>query len=80
MDVKAWGGIATLLEKASPEEQFRAALKEEGNELIRMGKTSRMRHSEVTQIQLQFHEHVGYLFHRMFALIRLCLRATRRTV
>jgi hypothetical protein len=63
-----------LLRDASREENFRNALDTEAHELTRIGNTFRIRHSETSQISIAESEHLDYLFHRMFALIRLVLR------
>jgi hypothetical protein len=70
--------VNNLLNRAATEPTFRATLETEAQELTRIGNTFRIRHSETSQIHLQLSEHVDYLFHRMFALIRLLLRTTGR--
>jgi hypothetical protein len=42
------------------------------------GNKLQIRHSKVTRVPLRVNEHVVYMFHRMFALIRLLLRMTSR--
>ena len=66
--------VAQLLAAASPEEHFRERLDREARELTDIGNTFKIRHSETTQIPLGQDEHVDYLFHRLFAIITLCLR------
>lgn len=66
--------IAALLQDASREETFRDALDTEARELTRIGNTFRIRHSETSQINLENSGAVDYLFHRLFALLRLLLR------
>lgn len=70
--------ISILLERVSTEPRFREALNSESRELTDIGNQFRIRHSETSQIPLDSPEHVDYLFQRMFALIRLCLRMTAR--
>lgn len=67
-----------ILDKAAPEPNFRQVIEQEAVELTRVGNVFRIRHSEVTKIPLETSEHVDYLFHRLFALIRLLLRTTGR--
>jgi len=62
-----------LLREAAEEENFRGALEIEARELTRIGNTFRIRHSEKSQISLAESEHVDYLFHRLYSLIRLVL-------
>jgi hypothetical protein len=40
-----------------------------------IGNGFQIRHSETSQVPLQRNNHVDYLFHRLFALIWLVLRA-----
>jgi hypothetical protein len=37
-----------------------------------------IRHTEVNKVAVEDSEHVDYLFHRLFALIRLILRKSGR--
>ena len=57
---------------------FRQKLEEEATALTSIGNSLQIRHSETSQEPLQTSEHVDYLFHRLFSLIRLVLRATAR--
>jgi hypothetical protein len=66
--------VTALLETASSERNFREALDLEARELTRVGNSFRIRHSETTQVKIENSAHVDYLFHRLFALIRLLLR------
>jgi hypothetical protein len=66
--------IQLMLDRASPEPNFRAALDQEARELTRIGNSFQIRHTETTQTPLALNEHVDYLFHRLFALIRLFLQ------
>ena len=70
--------ITALLNRAAAEPNFRALLEKEAHELTGIGNTFRIRHSETTQVALQMNEHVDYLFHSLFALIRLLLKTTGR--
>ena len=67
-----------LLDKAATEPTFRKRLEDEANELTAIGNKFRIRHSETDKVSLELSEHVDYLFHRLFALIRLLLRTTGR--
>ena len=58
--------------------QFRQMLDTEAKELTRIGNMFQIRHTETTQEPLTNSDHVDYLFHRLFALIRLILHATDR--
>lgn len=70
--------IEAMLVKVAPEPNFRARLDQEARELTSIGNNFRIRHSETSQTPLQIDEHVDYLFHRMFSLIRLMLKSTHR--
>lgn len=70
--------VEALLNKAAAEPNFRERLKKEALELTEIGNKFRIRHSETNQVPLELSEHVDYLFHRLFALIRLLLRTTGR--
>ena len=67
-----------LLDKAGSEVAFRQVLEREANELTGIGNTFRIRHSETNKVPVKVSEHIDYLFHRTFSLIRLLLRATGR--
>jgi hypothetical protein len=67
--------VQALLEKASNEHTLRQLLRDECKSLTKAGNTFHIRHSETTQIELETEDHVDYLFHRLFALIWLLLRA-----
>jgi hypothetical protein len=70
--------IAALLEKAVPEQNLRARLDAELQELTSIGNKFMIRHTEVDKIPISDPKHVDYLFHRLFAAIQLLLRATGR--
>jgi len=70
--------IEAMLIRVAPEPDFREKLDEEARDLTSIGNNFRIRHSETRQTPLQLDEHVDYLFHRMFSLIRLILKVTRR--
>jgi len=76
-DMKA-SSITALLKKAATEPNFYKTLDTEARELTRIGNDFTIRHSETHKVPLELSEHVDYLFHRLFALIRLLLRTTGR--
>lgn len=67
--------IKALLDKAAPEPDFRSLLESEARSLTDVGNKFHIRHSETGQIEIQTEDQVDYLFHRLFALIWLVLRA-----
>lgn len=67
--------VKTLLDKAADEPTFREVLEQEARAVTDVGNRFQIRHSETTQVPLQRNDHVDYLFHRLFALIWLVLRA-----
>jgi hypothetical protein len=68
-----------LIARVSPEPQVRAMLRTEMRvELNDFGNGFFIRHADVDQVLLQTTEEIDYLFHRLFALIRLLLRRTGR--
>lgn len=67
-----------LLDQAATEPKFRKLLEDEAMELTDIGNTFQIRHSETSQVSLSDSAHVDYLFHRLFAIIWLLLRKSRR--
>lgn len=67
--------VSTLLDKASDEKNFRALLDEEARKLTEIGNTFHIRHSEQNQTKLLISDHIDYLFHRLFSIIQLLLKA-----
>ncbi|WP_454734296.1 AbiJ-NTD4 domain-containing protein [Cupriavidus pauculus] len=67
-----------LLGKASSEPTFRERLEQEAVQLTEIGNRFMIRHSETDKVPVIESVHVDYLFHRMFSLIRLLLKATGR--
>jgi hypothetical protein len=65
--------IGLLLDRASAEPMFRAALDSEARELTRIGNEFRIRHAELKTIPIEDSSHIDYLFHRLFALVHLLL-------
>lgn len=73
-------GIAELLDQtvSAQRPEFRAVLETEAKALTVIGNMFQIRHSETTQERLINVDHVDYLFHRLFSLIYLILRASSR--
>jgi hypothetical protein len=67
-----------LLDKATTEPNLRARLEKEAMELTEIGNNFMIRHTETTKTPITESTHVDYLFHRMFAIIRLLLRSSGR--
>ncbi|MGF6666309.1 hypothetical protein QF000_008042 [Paraburkholderia atlantica] len=67
-----------LLDKATSEENFRARLEKEASELTEIGNKFMIRHTETDKVPIGNTAQVDYLFHRMFALIRLLLKQSGR--
>jgi hypothetical protein len=67
-----------ILNKASDEPSFRERLAAEARELTNIGNNFMIRHAEVDKVPIIDEEHVDYLFHRTFAMIRLLLRKSNR--
>lgn len=70
--------VKALLDKAARDSAFRKVLEEESGALTAIGNNFMIRHTETTKTPISESEHVDYLFHRMFSLIRLLLKATKR--
>lgn len=70
--------ISLLLDKSASEPTFRSLLEKEARDLTDTGNTFRIRHSETSKVPIDTTEQVDYLFHRMFAMIRLLLKKTGR--
>lgn len=64
-----------LLDGAAGEPEFRSLLESEARSLTDIGNKFHIRHSETGQVEIQSEDQVDYLFHRLFALIWLVLRA-----
>lgn len=69
---------ARLLDMASGEPRFRELLETEARLLTDIRNNFMIRHTEVSKIPIADEEHVDFLFHRLFAVIRLLLRKTNR--
>lgn len=67
-----------LLDKATDEPKLRQRLDDEAKALTEIGNTFMIRHTETDKTPINAASHVDYLFHRMFALIRLLLKASNR--
>ena len=70
---------ATLIARVSQEAAVQVMLDEEmRRDLNNFGNGFFIRHANAEQVRLQTSEEIDYLFHRLFALIRLLLRSTGR--
>jgi hypothetical protein len=70
--------IAALLDKATREVNYRALLETEAMALTKIGNDFMIRHTETNKIEVKGSARVDYLFHRMFAMIRLLLKSSDR--
>src|ERR1700722_7575612 len=70
--------VAILLAKAIREPEMRNRIERELVELTEIGNSFMIRHTELGKTPVARSEHVDYLFHRMFAIIQLLLKATKR--
>jgi hypothetical protein len=70
--------VNKLLRDAIQQEEFRSLAADEAQALTNIGNKFMIRHSEAGKIPVSDSKHVDYLFHRMFALIRLLLLSTGR--
>jgi len=70
--------LTALFDKASAEPNFKKQVNDEGTLLTWIGNNFMIRHTETTKTQITESAHVDYLFHRMFALVRLLLKMSGR--
>lgn len=70
--------VGIILDRTASEPNLRGVLEDEATYLTNVGNKFMIRHTEVGKIPIGQQEQVDYLFHRMFALIRLILRSTGR--
>ncbi|WP_250487003.1 AbiJ-NTD4 domain-containing protein [Caballeronia sp. GaOx3] len=70
-------GIRGLLDKAAAG-PLRDRLEQEAKELTEIGNKFMIRHMETDKVAIEHSVHVDYLFHRMFAMIRLLLKESDR--
>jgi hypothetical protein len=71
-------GIKAILDKSAAEENFRGLLESEVRAFTDIGNKYMIRHMEVGKIPIGDDEHVDFLFHHLFAMIRLLLRKSNR--
>jgi hypothetical protein len=69
---------ANLLDKAAAQPEFRQVLEADAQQLTSIGNNFMIRHSELNKVPIIDDEHVDFLFHRLFALIRLLLKKSDR--
>lgn len=67
-----------LLDRVTTEPRFRQVLDVEARALTTVGNDFMIRHTEMSKVPIASVEQVDFLFHRMFAIIRLLLRSTNR--
>lgn len=67
-----------LLRRAAPDDPLFDRLESEARELTEIGNRFMIRHTETDKTPITDSLHIDYLYQRMFAMIRLLLRATRR--
>jgi hypothetical protein len=77
-DADKKAGAKTLLDRAAAEPALRERLETEAHALTKIGNDFMIRHTETTKVPISDSAHVDYLFHRMFAMIRLLLKASGR--
>jgi hypothetical protein len=70
--------VEALLRRAIAEPNLRENVNDDMTDLTWIGNRFMIRHTETDKIPVGESDHVDYLFHRMFAVIRLLLRATNR--
>lgn len=69
---------SALLDRAATEPVLRDRLESEAKELTFLGNNLMIRHTEVGKPAIAESAQVDYLFHRMFAMIRLLLKSSHR--
>ena len=70
--------VVALLDRAATEPNLRARLETEALELTEIGNAFMITHTETSKPPITDSAHVDYLFHRVFAFIRLLLKKTGR--
>jgi hypothetical protein len=70
--------VSSLLINAIKEPEMRGVAEAELIALTEIGNNFMIRHTEVGKTPITSSEQVDYLFHRMFAVIQMLLRATKR--
>jgi hypothetical protein len=70
--------VKALLDRAATESNCRDRLEKEARELTEIGNKFMIRHTETDKVPVNESTQVDYLFHRMFAIIRLLLVASGR--
>jgi hypothetical protein len=71
--------VKILLDKATDCQEFRDQLEQEATTLTSIGNKFQIRHFEPPQVKLNESEHLEYLFHRLYSLIRFLLLARNKT-
>ena len=71
--------VKILLDRTASEPMFRNVLEQEAQTLTKIGNDFLIRHAETNKVAISSDRDVDYLFHRLFAFVRLTLRATGRS-
>jgi hypothetical protein len=67
-----------ILQQVSPEPNFFLELEIESKALTRIGNNFLIRHKEKVQVLIESPHHIDYLFYRLFSMIYLILKSTKR--
>ena len=70
--------VTALLDRATKEPNYRESLENEAVALTSIGNNFMIRHTETNKTEIKGSARIDYLFHRMFAMIRLLLKMTER--
>jgi hypothetical protein len=70
--------VKAILDKAATEPVLRERLEFEARELNFIGNNLMIRHTEVGKPSIMGSAQIDYLFHRMFAMVRLLLKSSDR--
>jgi hypothetical protein len=75
-DKKESTGI--ILDRASNNDAFRGVLETEARLLTDIGNSFMIRHAEINKTPIEDEDQIDFLFHRLFAVVRLLLKKTNR--
>ena len=70
--------VTALLDRATKEPNCRKLLEDEAVALTSIGNNFMIRHTETNKTEIRGSACIDYLFHRLFAIIRLLLKTTDR--
>lgn len=71
-------GLKALLDSVSLEPKFRDCIEQEARELTRIGNEFMIRHWETDKTSIRENDQIDYLFHRVFAMVLMLVRALDR--